>query len=120
MQALQDIFQELGFSSLLPSTREYLIRADKVAAHSKTRREKAEVKVKRNKVKNEKLRSELQKEAQDKKNGLTYESGIALEDGKAAAAATSKSNASAGCKCGSFTHKRTSHKDCPLNSKNKK
>jgi hypothetical protein len=105
-----------------PSTREFLIRADKLASYHKTRREKADVKVNRNKAKTEKLRTELQKQEQDRKRGFTYESGIALRDDVEISgnAAVVNSTARKGCKCGSFEHQRSTHKNCPLNTSTKK
>jgi hypothetical protein len=122
LEAVKRILQELGYQRMPPSTREFLIRADKLASYHKTRREKADVKVNRNKAKTEKLRTELQKQEQDRKRGFTYESGIALRDDVEISgnAAVVNNTVRKGCKCGSFDHQRSTHKNCPLNTNNKK
>jgi hypothetical protein len=122
LEAVKRILQELGYQRMPPSTREFLIRADKLASYHKTRREKADVKVNRNKAKTEKLRTELQKQEQDRKRGFTYESGIALRDDVEISgnAAVVNNTTRKGCKCGSFDHQRSTHKNCPLNTNNKK
>jgi hypothetical protein len=119
--AVGRVLENLGFTKMPVSTREFLIRADKLHSYHKTRREKSEVKVKRNKVKTEKLRTDLQKQEQDRKKGLTYETGIAMknDDDMPGMPAVAKNKSAKGCRCGSYDHQRTTSKHCPLYANNK-
>ena len=120
VEAVTSVLKTIGFDSLPSSTLEHLRRTDNFNRYQTDMRQKPEVKVKRNLAKTENLRQEMQKQEKDRRRGLTYESNIALcEDGGLAVSAaepivvppTAAKEAKA-CKCGSFSHKRTSHRDC--------
>ena len=79
-------------------------------------------KQKRSEVKHQKWRAELAKQEADKKAGRIYATGVATL-GDVAVADKDHTNGpkrrSVGCRCGSSSHQRTSHSDCPMNKKNK-
>ena len=126
LEAVLKLLTALGFDNLPPSTEEHLHRTDRILKYENEFREKDEIKIKRNVVKTEKLRADLQKQEQDRRKGLTYQSNIAMEDDGGVLESQNPSvsptvipaSASKPCKCGSLEHRRTSHKDCPHNKNN--
>jgi len=104
------VFEELGMSwtSMLS---EYLNKRDKKKERRKLYQQKFEVKLRRSKQQ-KKSREEVYKERVDK----SYGPGVALTSvmTKKRKVQTETDKTKRSCKCGSTTHQRTSHKDCPL------
>jgi len=105
-----DVFDEIGMS-WTSTMSGYLNKRDKKKEKRKVYQQKFEVKLRRSQQQ-KKSREEVYKERVDK----SYGPGVALTSvpTKKRKAQTETDKTKRSCKCGSTTHQRTTHKDCPL------
>ena len=93
-------------------TLRYLKRRDEKKEYFQAHQKERTTKARRTQKQNDQIASEWKKITADKKAGVTYESGVAVQQ------VEKRPNQKKPCKCGSYEHSRTNHRSCPQNAQN--
>jgi hypothetical protein len=115
------VFQALGIQ-MEPGVWHYLTWTGDWKRKHRERTQTLEYKRKRQEKTNEKIKAYVEQLRKTRKTNDLYQTGIAMEQDQLCHPVTQSkekpNQPKRPCKCGSNTHSRTTHKDCPLHPKN--